>query len=278
MKEIIEKDLETKDLIIVEQLPIITDQLQSLKVRIQKIVDEVKALVCTEDTKKTVKDKRAELNNKFKALEEKRKEVKNAVLEPYNRFEAIYKDNVSDLFKSADADLKKKVDDVEDAIKLEKEIEIKKYFEELKLSLGIDFIEFGKTGVKVGISNSMKSLKDSMREFLNKAKEDLELIETQENKSEILVEYKKSLCVSQAITVVAERIKRIAEEKERQAEREKQREVQKATAEKVEKIVQAPTVEQPIEKLMTVTFKVTATRENLIELKKFLNNGGYDYE
>ena len=278
MKEIIEKDLETKDLIIVEQLPIITDQLQSLKVRIQKIVDEVKALVCTEDTKKTVKDKRAELNNKFKALEEKRKEVKNAVLEPYNRFEAIYKDNVSDLFKSADADLKKKVDDVEDAIKLEKEIEIKKYFEELKLSLGIDFIEFGQTGVKVGISNSIKSLKDSMREFLNKAKEDLELIETQENKAEILVEYKKSLYVSQAITVVAERIKRIAEEKERQAEREKQREVQKTTVKKVEKIVQAPTVEQPIEKLMTVTFKVTATREKLIELKRFLRDGGYIYE
>ena len=273
MKEIIEKDL-----IIVEQLPIITEQLQALKVRIQKEVDEAKALVCTEDTKKTVKDKRAELNNKFKALEEKRKEVKNAVLEPYNRFEAIYKDNVSDLFKSADADLKKKVDDVEDIIKLEKETEVKAYFEELKISLVIDFITFEKFDLKIGISNSLKSLKDSTREFLSKIKEDLELIETQENKAEVLVEYKKSLYVSQAITVVAERIKRIAEEKERQAEREKQREVQKTTVKKVEKIVQAPTVEQPIEKLMTVTFKVTATREKLIELKRFLRDGGYIYE
>ena len=45
--------------------------------------------------------------------------------------------------------------------------------------------------------------------------------------------------------------------------------------EKVEKVLSAPVEE---EKLYTVKFSVTSTKEKLVELKKFLKDGGYKYE
>ena len=45
---------------------------------------------------------------------------------------------------------------------------------------------------------------------------------------------------------------------------------------KVETILKAPTPES--EEIYTLTFKVRATKRKLSELKRFLVDGGYDYE
>ena len=81
-----------------------------------------------------------ELNAEFKAWEEKRKEVKTAVMSPYEQFEAVYKDCISDAYKAADKDLKQKIDEVEQQLKTEKLSEVKSYFEEYLASKSIDFI------------------------------------------------------------------------------------------------------------------------------------------
>lgn len=101
------------ELIKVVQLPVIEEQLRSMKEAVDKRVEEALSLVCTEETIQTVKSARAELNKEFQALEEQRKEVKKAVLGPYERFEAVYKECVSDAFKTADAALKGKVEATE---------------------------------------------------------------------------------------------------------------------------------------------------------------------
>ena len=101
------------ELIKVVQLPVIEEQLRSMKEAVDKRVEEALSLVCTEETIQTVKSARAELNKEFQALEEQRKEVKKAVLGPYERFEAVYKECVRDAFKKADAALKGKVDATE---------------------------------------------------------------------------------------------------------------------------------------------------------------------
>ena len=280
------------DLIVVKQLPIIEEKLKALKLQIQKEVDEVKALVCTAETKKIVKEKRAELNKKFKELETKRKEVKSLLLDPYDVFVQTYDDCVTSVFKPALVVIDSKISTIEDVEKREKETEVKSYFEELRTSLNIDFVEFGQAGLKIGLSNTVTSLKKEADQFLNKVKEDIDLIETQENKAEILVEYKKTLNVSQSIVVVSERIQRIAEEKEKQAERDRLKEERRIAAEKVEnvieiqtpvQIVQAPiqTIEvakEPKEKIISSKFIVRATMSKLIELKIFLEKGGYDFE
>ena len=83
---------EKKDqLIVVKQLPIIEEKLQALSIEIDEKVENALSLVCTEETRKDIKEVRASLTKQFKELEEQRKFVKNAVLDPYNKFEEIYK-------------------------------------------------------------------------------------------------------------------------------------------------------------------------------------------
>ena len=137
---------------------------------------------------------------------------------------------------------------------------------------------------------------------LQTKQQNLKLIDTQEHKTEILVEYKQSLNVSQAITSVTNRFKAIEEEKKRQEEL-KRKHLEEAqtradesirvqteatrqalenfipkTEEVEETILQAPVIEEKQEEILTLRFTVKGTRTKLRELKQFLENGGYDYE
>lgn len=267
-----------KDLIIVKQLPVIEEQLKTLKAEITEKVENAKSLVCTEETVKTVKDVRASLNKDFKELEDKRKEVKKAVLAPYEQFENIYKECVTDLFNSADKDLKAKIDAVESDLKAQKEQEIKEYFEEYKTAKNIDFVSYEQARINVTLSASKKSLKEQAKTFIDKVVDDLNLIDTEEHKAEMLVEYKQTLNVSAAITSVKNRIALIEREKEIQEKQKQEREEMQKNMDKFRaelEPIDAPVVE---EKEYVVNFKVIATKEKLVELKQFLNEKGYKYE
>lgn len=266
------------EIIAVKQLPVIVEKLEQIKAEVTERVKIATALVCTEETVKEVKKARAELSKDFKAWEEKRKEVKAAIMSPYEQFEAVYKDCISDTYKTADKELKNKIGCVESELKAKKQDEVKEYFDEYLLSKGIDFITFADTNLNITLSASVKSLKEQAKAFVDRVCEDLNLIETQEHKAEILVEYKQSLNVSNAITSVTERLKAIEEEKKRQEElathqaaRQEESEHQKPQP------IEAP-VEQQEEKEYTLSFKVTATKPKLRELKKFLDDGGFKYE
>ncbi len=284
-----------KDLIEVKQLPVIEEQLRSVSTVIDERVKNATSLVCTEESVKTIKEIRAELNKEYKEFESKRKLVKEQVLKPYNDFENVYKECISDKFRNADIILKGKIDNIENELKAKKEKEIKDYFEEYKEANNIDFITYGQARINVTLSASMKSLKEQAKQFIDKIVDDLKLIETQEHKAEILVEYKQTLNVSQAITSVTNRFKAIEEEKKRQEEL-KQRQTEKAQriAEQnikmqeeatkkalnnfvVPEVLQTP-VEEKQEEILTLKFTVRGTRTKLKELKQFLENGGYDYE
>lgn len=277
-----------ENLIIIKQLPIIEEQLKAMSIEIDEKVELAKSLICTEDTVKEIKKTRAELNRDFTNLEEKRKEVKMAVLQPYNDFEATYKMYVSDKFKVADKDLKSKIDDVENQLKEDKASEIKALFEEYRISNNIDFVNYENAGINVTLSASIKSLKEQAKSFIDRITDDLALIDTQEHKAEIMVEYKKTLNCSQAITTVTSRLKAIEEQKQREIERQQRIEEEKKVVEKVEIIVPVveeikPPVEEIVpaqesEKVYEITFKIVATMEKLKALKSFLNEGGYKYE
>lgn len=284
-----------KDLIEVKQLPVIEEQLRSVSTVIDERVKNATSLVCTEESVKTIKEIRAELNKDYKEFESKRKLVKEQVLKPYNDFENVYKECISDKFRNADIILKGKIDNIENELKAKKEKEIKDYFEEYKEANNIDFITYGQARINVTLSASMKSLKEQAKSFIDKVVDDLKLIETQEHKTEILVEYKQTLNVSQAITSVTNRFKAIEEEKKRQEElKQRQTEEAQRIAEQnikmqeeatkkalnnfvVPEVLQTP-VEEKQEEILTLKFTVRGTRTKLKELKQFLENGGYDYE
>lgn len=272
-----------KDLIEVKQLPVIEEQLRSVSTVIDERVKNATSLVCTEESVKTIKEIRAELNKDYKEFENKRKLVKEQVLKPYNDFENVYKECISDKFRNADIILKVKIDNVENELKAKKEQEIKEYFEEYKTANNIDFITYEQAKINVTLSASMKSLKEQAKQFIDKIVDDLKLIETQEHKTEILVEYKQTLNVSQAITSVTNRFKAIEEEKKKI---EQEKELQKFvvdTAKDSDKyseqiILNSPSVEEKTEEILTLKFTVRGTRTKLRELKQFLESGGYDYE
>lgn len=274
-----------KDLIIVKQLPQIEEHLKELSVEIEEKVENAKNLVCTEESVKTIKQVRADLNKEFKELEVQRKTVKEQILAPYMQFEEVYKTYISEKYKSADIDLKQKIDNVEDELKEQKEQEIKDYFEEYKVANNIDFVNYEQAKINVTLTASKKSLKEQAKVFIDKIIDDLKLIETQECKDEILVEYKQNLNVSRAIQEVANRHKLLEEERKRQEEWKKTEQVIIDSAKKSDKyaeeveVLQSPVEElQDQEDILTLKFTVKGTRTKLRELKQFLENGGYDYE
>lgn len=275
----------SNEIIVVKQLPIIEQQLAQIKQQVAERVETVTSLIVTEDTVKEVKKARTELNTEFKAWEEKRKEVKKAVLTPYENFESVYNDCISNSYKTADKLLKQRIDEVENELRAKKAAEVQSYFEEYLASKGIDFVTYAQAGLNVTLSASLKSLKEQAKNFIDRIVSDLALIETfTDLKAEILVEYKKSLNVSDAITGVKARAKAVQEEQARQAA---EAERKAAEAQRVEAIkaaipeapaaVEAPT-EQQEEPKLTLRFTVRATRTKLKELKKFLDEGGYTYE
>lgn len=275
--------MSNQELIVVKQLPQIEEHLKELSLDVDKKVENAKNLVCTEENVTTIKQIRASLNKEFKEVEQQRKIVKEQILAPYMQFEEIYKTYISDKYKSADNDLKVKIDFIENELKAKKEQEVKDYFEEYKTANNIDFITYEQTKINTTLSASMKSLKEQAKQFIDKIVDDLKLIETQEHKTEILVEYKQTLNVSQAITSVTNRFKAIEEEKKKI---EQEKELQKFvvdTAKESDKyseqiILNSPSVEEKIEEILTLKFTVRGTRTKLRELKQFLESGGYDYE
>ena len=274
------------NIIQVKQLPIIVEQLHEVKAEVTAKVEQALSLVCTEDTVKDVKKVRTELNKELKDYEARRKAVKKAIMTPYEQFEAVYKECISDTYLKADTELKGKIDSVENELKGKKRIEVLCYFAELCEANSIDFITFENANINVTLSASMKSLKEQAKAFVDKIVDDLNLINTQEHKDEIFYEYKQSLNVSNAITTVSNRYKAIEEAKAREEERKAREQAEAEAAAKVESVVESvvpPTVEPiapPIEEEKTYTLKFTVhgTMPQLKALKEFLNNGGYDYE
>ena len=154
----------TAELIRVVQLPEIEEHLQSIKVAVTQKVNDALSLICTEDTVKSVKAVRADLNKDLKDFEERRKAVKKAIMSPYEQFEAVYKECISDTYKKADIELKAKIDSVENELKEAKRTEVEAYFEECSKSVGVDFVRLSDLNLNITLSASVKALKRQVKE------------------------------------------------------------------------------------------------------------------
>lgn len=278
------------NLMVVTQLPVIEQQLTTIKEKFETEVAAALAMPCTEETLSAVKTKRAELTKIYNALEAKRKEIKKSILTPYDAFEQVYKECVTNVYSPCDEELKAKVATVENGLKSDKRDKVKDYFDEYCASLQIDFVAFERIGLNITLTVSHKKLREQVKSFLDKVNDELQLIATQEHGEEILVEYKNSLNVAQAITTVVNRHKAIEEEKLRK-EALKAASIEKAKAvEKVEEAVEAlaPPVAAPMpqaeqiseknkEQRYETTFTVCGTLAQLKALKNFLEEGEYQY-
>lgn len=245
----------------IKQEAIIEEQLKTISDEIQKRVDYAEKLVCTVDTIKNIKKQRAILRNQFNDLETQRKQVKAEFQAPYLRFEKVYKELISDKYKNADVQLKRKIDNVESELKLQKENNIREYFNEYCESEGIDFIKFEQIGLNINLSATEKSLREQIKAFVDKVKSDIELIQHEDNFAEIMIEYTKHLNVSRAIIEVKERHKKLSE-----IVNSADKNVQNDTNEQQKETLKAP------EQIYTMNFKVSGTKQQLVKLKQYLKD------
>jgi len=252
-------------LIVIEQPLVIKARLEGIMQEVQQKLDGAMQMTCSNDGVQAVKKTRAELNKIRAEIEEKRITAKKIAEEPYNQFMAIYKSIVTEPFEKADKALKAKIFDTEHEIKSKKEQEVKSYFDEYAQSLNIDFVEFARAEIKVGLTNSMKSLKDAAKTFLDQIKADVMTIETHDEKAEIMYEYKKTLNAFDAISVVMKRNQELGKAQEAQAEKTPPPANRK------------PAMSEP-EELLHYSLRISGTKTQLKKLKEFLESEGMDYE
>ncbi len=290
----------SNELIVVRQLPIIEDQLRTVRDSIMARVEVVLNMECTEETYKEVKKARSELNAQYRELEQRRKEVKAQVEAPYRKFEEVYKTYAGDIFLSADKELARKIAAVEESLKQKKREQVEAYFNEYRMSRDIPFnlVSYEQAQIAITMSASLKSLKAQAKTFLDRIADDLALIATQEHKDEILVEYYRTLNASAAVLAVNNRHAAIERQRQLRKDQEAALAAKKAAEETVIQTVTAETAAEPVaepvappavvaapvaipapeeEKIYPCAFYVNATIPKLKALKKFLEDGGYDY-
>ena len=182
----------------------VTERLSALNIENQ---------IATSETIQALKSLRAELNKEAKNFEEQRKIIKDAILNPYNDFEAIYKVEIIEKYKSADEVLKGKINDFEMKLKQKKRENLIAYFKESNAVNDYDFVRFENAVPDVNLSTTERAYMGQINDFFKKVDDDMALIETQNWPEEILVIYKKTLNASAAIREVKDR--KDAEKKER---------------------------------------------------------------
>lgn len=279
--------IDINSLVTIETMPKIFEQLDKIGEFIKESLDGVNELTCTEENKQLVKNKRTEINNTLKMLEDRRKDIKKQILSPYDLFNEKYENVIKGQLVNASETLSNKIDAIEREQKQLKEDELRVFASEHFIANNIqDIVTFENIGLNITLSASIKSLKEEIVDFCKKIADDLDTILLEEKHNEILVEYKKCLDYAQAKKIVLEREKAIKEIDEKSQNIINNKEQQFEISTKIDELTQdemiitAPkeiTKEIDPNELILVSFSVTGTQEQLKQLKEFMTNIGIEW-
>lgn len=277
---------------------------EELKTEIANKMQDFRTLVFTEETIKDAKKDRANLNKLKGAFEDERKRIKKLCMNPYNTFERQVKELIA-LIDEPIQLIDKQIKELEEQKRIEKKGQILESYEEhigtLKGILSFDRLfkpEY------LNVSRSMKSIIEEMQGTIDRVNQDLDTIEGFGSKYELQIKdmYIRTLDLSAAMREKSrlEEVERALQEK---AEREaalKVQEKQKAPglvplqttvpkqrqdvqetgsqqegSHKETALAQSRTVQQ--KQVFTIDFRVTATQEQLMQIKQFFNEKGIQY-
>lgn len=260
----------------------IEDNINDVKEYALKLSDYYSIKEFDEDTLKDAKNERAEVNKFKDKVADFRKEITKKFNEPLEKFTTTAKETEKILKETYDT-INSQIKAYEDKQKEEKEEEVKSYFTELCEAENIDFVNYEQANINVTLSASMKSLKEQAKKFVNKVVDDINLINSTQFIDEIMIDYKKDLNVSRAITEVNNRhaeLEKVKQQKEEQQEQKLNDEemlnrIDNLSAPKVENVQESSQENDP---LVTATFKYTCRRSVMVELVKFMKERGGELE
>lgn len=199
--------MKINDLIIIKQLPIIEQMLDKISFEIDKKTSQAEHLVSgtPKETLKHAKKLRAELNKYFSSLEEKRKSVKMSISKPYDEFEKIYKEKITDKFKRADEILKIRIDEIVSSLKKERIKFLEEYFIGQCESSNINFLKFEDMNLKINLSDSLKNQFEQIHMFIENVKNGLEIINNEKNETrrlDLIFEFRKNFNLAAAFEAI----------------------------------------------------------------------------
>lgn len=174
--------------------------------RARQVADYINSIELTDDNEKDVKKELAEARKLVKALEDRRKEVKNWIMEPYELFAERVKD-ITSVIDEADNNLRQQVRAKEDR---ERELKTDKleYIWDLRAKQ-YKFPKYIKDGFVVWLENkhlnktySLHKCETDMTEWMESTEADIDTILQMSDPEEIMLEYVGRLNLADAIRSV----------------------------------------------------------------------------
>jgi hypothetical protein len=269
-------NFDINDIVRIETMPKVFSQLEKIGKYIDEQIKDIDELECNEENKQEVKKRRAEINNTLKLLDDRRKEIKTTLLEPYEIFNYKYEEECKNKLLNASEILKEKIDDIENEQKKQKENNLRAFVEEHCKANNVE-IPFEKIGLNITLSASEKSLKEQAKAFIERVASEVSLIEQEEYSDELLMEYLKDFNFVNAKTRVLERHKQLDEIQRQKDGKEIADQLAKEIVEKVDEAIEI-TAPVEIEEAETYQFEVKATKEQIKKLIDFMKELGVEYK
>lgn len=281
------------ELITVKQLPVIQEELRSLRERWQEKVEDARSMVCTEETVQAIKGIRAEMRKEFDEADSQRKLAKSQYMAPWDEVEAVFRECVKESFAQADDILKTTIGEYEGRLKQECYEKLKEFFAELVAMEHIDFLTLEQAmklgGIKISMADAKKNLptrlQDSVASVVASVATGMEQIGKMDDAAEIMTEFKQCFDVGRSVAIVQERKRKVQAEKEAEEQRRASLERFREAEEKVlsaSPVVVAPAEEQanyvkdPI--FDEFTFTVYGARKSqLLKIRELLKQEGIRY-
>lgn len=266
------EELNINEIVRIEQMPKVFSQLEKIGKLIEKNTKDLNKLECTEENKQEVKNRRTEINNTLTLLEDRRKEIKNKLLEPYEIFNKKYEEECKAKLQNASNLLKSKIDTIEDEQKQQKYNELLDFFNQYQETYHLDFLKFEDIGLNITLSASMTSLKAQIKDFCEKVDKDIQLIENDENKDKMMLEYlRNGYDYQKAKLTLIEEQKQLEELKQQMEKKQEIEKQEQQVVEQVQKVI-APVEIISDEELLEVTFTVKCSKEKIRLLKRYLSD------
>ena len=244
--------------------PIVVENFEEIKAMVQDKADHYKHMTYTEEQLPEAKKDKATLNKFVKAIEDRRKEVKKACMQPYESFET----QIKELVAICNEPIKAIDEFVKAAEAEEKEVkraEIEKLFSEIEHP---DWLNLNQIFNPKWLNQTVKMslVEEEIKSRLKATEGDIKTISTLECSFEAMEEYKRTLSLADAIREG----QRIADIQKRKKEKSKpDRESPKFDVEK-------PKPDYSAEQKQWIGFKVYITPSEARELKAWLVQKGIE--
>lgn len=270
--------LDVNKIMKVTTLPKIFSQLEIVGEEIDKEIEKINKMQFNEEAKQEAKNIRADINKTLQIFEDRRKQIKNEILKDYVQFNEKYEIEVKDKLTNASELLGNKINEIETKQKEEKETKLREFFKQYQETYHLeDVVKFEDVGLNITLSASEKSLKDEIVVFCEKINKDIQVINNEENKEELMLEYMNNgFDYQDAKLTLYERKKRLEELKNKQQEVANVVEQEQ----KVEEVIDLTGAPQEVineEEMLEVTFTIVASKSQLKELKQWLEERNIEY-